>query len=46
LDYELPKKIFEYRDEVAEIQELEELKKIDGFPVDKFDRISLYLTAE
>jgi DNA uptake protein ComE-like DNA-binding protein len=46
LDYELTKKIFEYRDEVAEIQELEELKKIDGFPVDKFDRISLYLTAE
>ncbi len=46
MDYELTKKIFEYRDEMAEIQSLEELKKIEGFPLDKFDRISLYLTAE
>ncbi|UMB60516.1 helix-hairpin-helix domain-containing protein [Lutibacter sp. A80] len=46
VDYELTKKIFNYRDEVAEIQSLEELKKIDGFPLEKFDRISLYLVAE
>ena len=46
MDYELTKKIFAYRDEVAEIQSMEELKKIEGFPVDKFDRISLYLTVE
>lgn len=46
MDYDLTKKIFEYRDEMAEIQYLEELKKIEGFPLDKFDRISLYLTAE
>lgn len=45
IDYELTKKILEYRDEVAEIQELSELLKIDGFPVDKFDRIALYLSA-
>ena len=46
LDYELTKKIFNYRDEVAEIQSLEELKKIDGFPIEKFERITLYLVAE
>ena len=45
IDYELTKKIFEYRDEVAEIQSLEELKKIPDFPLDKFDRIALYLEA-
>ncbi len=46
LDYELTKKIFNYRDEVAEIQSIEELKKIDGFPIEKFERITLYLVAE
>mgnify|MGYP000099997965 CR=1 FL=1 len=40
IDYELTKKILNYRDEVAEIQSLEELKKIDGFPLDKFNRIA------
>jgi DNA uptake protein ComE-like DNA-binding protein len=45
IDYELTKKIFEYRTEVAEIQTIEELKKIDGFPLDKFNRIALYLEA-
>ena len=46
IDYELTKKIFNYRDEFAEIQSLEELKKIDGFPLDKYDRIILYLSTE
>lgn len=46
IDYELTKKILNYRDEVAEIQSLEELKKIDGFPLDKFNRIALYLQAK
>ena len=46
IDYELTKKIFEYKDEFAEFQELKELKKIDGFPIDKYDRIVLYLTAD
>jgi len=46
IDYELTKKIFNYRDEVAEIQNIEELKKIEGFPIKKFDRIALYLLAE
>jgi len=46
IDYELTKKIFDYRDEVAEIQSLEELKQIEGFPIEKFDRIALYLHAQ
>jgi competence ComEA-like helix-hairpin-helix protein len=46
IDYELTKKIFNYRDEFAEIQSLEELKKIEGFPLDKYDRIILYLSTE
>ncbi|WP_372793314.1 ComEA family DNA-binding protein, partial [Lutibacter sp.] len=46
IDYELTKKIVNYRDEVAEIQEIEELKKIADFPVEKFDRIVLYLEAK
>ena len=46
IDYELTKKIFQYRDEVAEIQSIEELKIIEGFPLEKFDRIAVYLFAE
>ena len=46
IDYELTKKIFNYRDEVAELQSLEELKQIEGFPLEKFDRIALYLEAK
>ncbi|HHC79280.1 MAG TPA: helix-hairpin-helix domain-containing protein [Flavobacteriia bacterium] len=46
IDYELTKKILNYRDEVAEIQTLDELKKIDGFPLEKFERIALYLEAK
>ncbi|WP_299159988.1 helix-hairpin-helix domain-containing protein [uncultured Tenacibaculum sp.] len=46
IDYNLCKKIFEYRDEVAELQNISELKNIDGFPVDKYGRIVLYLEAK
>ncbi|MCK5814321.1 MAG: helix-hairpin-helix domain-containing protein [Flavobacteriaceae bacterium] len=46
IDYELTKKIFQYRDEIAEFQSIEELKNIEGFPMDKFDRITVYLTAK
>jgi DNA uptake protein ComE-like DNA-binding protein len=46
LDFELTKKIFNYRDEVAEIQSIDELKKIDNFPLEKFNRIALYLEAK
>ena len=46
LDYELCKKIFEYKDEVAELQDISELKNIIGFPLDLYHRIVLYLVAE
>lgn len=46
LDYELTKKIFNYKKQVAEIQNIEELKKIEGFPLEKFSRITLYLEAK
>lgn len=46
LDYELTKKIFNYKKQVAEIQNIEELKKIEGFPLEKFSRITLYLDAK
>jgi len=46
INYDLCKKIFEYRDEVAELQSIEELKKIAGFPLDKYERIILYLEAK
>ena len=46
IDYNLTKNIFEYKEEFAEIQNLEELKKIEGFPLDKYDRIVLYLKTE
>jgi DNA uptake protein ComE-like DNA-binding protein len=45
IDYELCKKIFNYRDEVAELQYILELKNIKDFPLDKYDRIVLYLYA-
>ncbi|MDV7187222.1 helix-hairpin-helix domain-containing protein [Lutibacter sp. TH_r2] len=46
IDYELTKKIFTYKNKVAEIQSIEELKKIDTFPLEKFNRIALYLFAK
>ncbi|WP_243765946.1 helix-hairpin-helix domain-containing protein [Polaribacter cellanae] len=46
IDYELCKKIFNYRDEVAELQHISELKNIKDFPLDKYDRIVLYLVAQ
>lgn len=46
IDYELCKKIFEYRDEVAELQNISELKNIKDFPLDLYDRIVLYLQAK
>lgn len=46
IDYDLCKKIFEYRDEVAELQNISELRNIKDFPQNKYDRIVLYLKAE
>lgn len=46
IDYELARKIMEYRDMVEEIHELNELLKIDGFPIEKLNRITLYLSVD
>lgn len=46
IDYELCKKIFNYRDEVAELQDISELKNIKDFPLEKYDRIALYLMSK
>ncbi len=46
INYDLCIKIFNYRDEVAELQDISELKKIKDFPSDKYHRIVLYLLAE
>ncbi len=46
IDYDLTKKIFNYRDEIGAYSTLEDLKKIDSFPLEKYDRIALYLTTD
>jgi len=46
IDYSLTKRIFNYRNEIGEFSTLQELKKIDSFPLEKYDRIALYLTAD
>lgn len=46
IDYNLCIKIFNYRDEVAELQSITELKNIKDFPLDKYSRIILYLSAK
>lgn len=46
IDYELCKKLFNYKKEIAEYQSVEEFKKIEGFPLDKFERIILYLDVK
>lgn len=45
VDYELTKKIFQYKKTVGTIESIDELKKIDNFPLEKFNRIALYLQA-
>ena len=46
IDYELCIQIFDYKDEVAELQSISEIKKIKDFPIKKYNRIVLYLLAE
>ncbi|MCF6222877.1 MAG: helix-hairpin-helix domain-containing protein [Flavobacteriaceae bacterium] len=46
IDYELTKKIYNFKDELGVFTSIEDLKKIDSFPLDKYDRITLYLTAD
>ncbi len=44
INYNLAKKIVARIDEVGDVRSFEELSKIEGFPIDKIDRIKLYLT--
>jgi len=46
MDYATTKLLFRYRDSVGELKNLEEIKKIQGFPIEKYHRIALYLRAE
>ena len=46
IDYKLTQRICKYRDENIHFNDLDELKKIDSFPIEKFDRIALYLSAQ
>jgi len=46
IDYELCVQIFGYKDEVAELQSISEIKNIEGFPIEKYNRIVLYLQAK
>lgn len=46
IDYELCVKIFDYRDEVAELQSISELKNIKDLTLEKYNRIVLYLYAK
>ncbi len=46
IDYELCKKIFDHKEEIAEFQDISELKNIKDFPLVKYDRIVLYLSAK
>ena len=46
INYELCKRILDYRDQVAELQDIAELKRVEDFPEKQYDRIVLYLTAE
>jgi len=43
IDFDLAEKIVEYRSLHGKFGKLEELKKIPGFPADKYERIVLYL---
>ncbi|MFV0248892.1 MAG: ComEA family DNA-binding protein [Tenacibaculum sp.] len=46
IDYKLCKMLFDYKEEVAKVQTIEELKNIAGFPLNKYDKIILYLEAK
>ena len=46
IDYDLTRRIVQFRNEEKVITDLSDLKKIDSFPLDHFDRIAVYLLAE
>lgn len=46
ISFELAKEIVDYRWLHERFNDIEELKKVKGFPVQKFERFALYLTTE
>jgi len=46
IDYPLTRRIMAFRSEEKIITDLSDLKKIDSFPIDKYERIAVYLLAE
>ncbi|KJD35865.1 competence protein ComEA [Tamlana sedimentorum] len=46
IDYELAHKIIEFKESQKGFKSVEELKKVNGFPVNKFEIIELYLQSE
>ena len=44
INYELCKKIFNYKRKNGNLKTLEDLKKIDGFPLKNYNKITLYLS--
>lgn len=46
LNYEQARAIVRYREEMGEIQSFEELQQIKNFPLEKLDRIELYLAID
>ena len=45
-NYEQARAFIKYREEVGEIRNMEELRQIRNFPIEKLDRIALYLTID
>ncbi|WP_324721499.1 ComEA family DNA-binding protein [Salinimicrobium sp. HB62] len=45
-NYEQARSIIKYREEVGEIKDFLELEQITNFPIEKLDRIALYLTID
>lgn len=46
IDYKTTLLIFKYKDSVGKIDSLQELTKIQGFPIKKYERIALYLQTK
>jgi DNA uptake protein ComE-like DNA-binding protein len=46
MDYETTVKIFNYKNAAGKVVELEYLKRLDGFPVERYDKIVRYLKVD
>ncbi|MGB2128133.1 MAG: helix-hairpin-helix domain-containing protein [Flavicella sp.] len=46
MDYKTTLMVFKYKDSIGKIDSLQELTKIEGFPIKKYERIALYLQTK